>query len=94
MVSDTKLQHLVDNLYKKHTRSDRIGDGTTMDAVRNELKTGRRTQGTNHVLKAKQTARDLWNWTKSHPDASQHDRDIARDLRDRLENALSTKREY
>jgi hypothetical protein len=92
-VQDPKLRNLVDNLFKKHTRSDRIGDGTTMDAVRNELMTGRKTQGTNHILKAKQTEKDLWNWLKEHPDASPHDRAVARDLRNRLRNALRTRRE-
>lgn len=90
-VQDPKLRNLVDNLFKEHTRPDRVGDGTTMDAVRNELMTGRNTQGKNHIEKAEQTKRDLARWVEEHPDASPHDRKVARILMNRLTNALNTK---
>jgi hypothetical protein len=64
-----------------------------MDAVRNELMTGRLTKNTDHIKKARQTKRDLWRWTKDHPDASRHDHEVADDLTERLENALNTKRQ-
>jgi hypothetical protein len=92
-VSDPKLRRLVDNLWKGHTRPDRTGDGTTMDAARNELMTGRLTQGKDHVGKARQTKRDLWRWTKEHPNASRHDHKEAEKLMDWLENVLNTKRQ-
>jgi hypothetical protein len=92
-VADPKLRNLVDNLWKNHASPQRTGDGTTMDAVRNELMTGRLTKNTDHIKKARQTKRDLWRWTKDHPDASRHDHEVADDLTERLENALNTKRQ-
>lgn len=92
-VTDPKLRNLVDNLWKDHARPDRTGDGTTMDAARNELMTGRLTQGKDHVGKARQTKRDLWRWTKEHPNASRHDHEEAEKLMDWLTNVLNTKRQ-
>jgi hypothetical protein len=92
VVADGKLQDIIKNLYKGTGNPKRTGDGTTMDAVRNELLTGRRTHWTRHIQKAEQTKRDLANWVERHPDASARDIRIARALMKRLTNALNTKR--
>lgn len=39
-VSSTRLQNLVDNLYKGTTNPNRVGTGTTMDAIRSVMATG------------------------------------------------------
>lgn len=89
-----KLRNIVNNLWHKHDSATRIGDGTTMSAVRNELRTGRPTNTKYHIGKAKQTAKDLGEWLRNNPGASKHNRNIAENLVRRLNNALHTKRPY
>ncbi len=91
---DDKLRNIVNNLWHKHDSPTRIGDGTTMSAVRNELRTGRPTGTKYHIGKAKQTAKDLGEWLRKNPGASKHNRNIAENLVRRLNNALHTKRPY
>jgi hypothetical protein len=52
VVSNTKLQNIVNDLYKGTTNPGRVGTGTTADAVRNELVTGLATGGKFHSEKA------------------------------------------
>ena len=54
VVSNKKLQNIVNDLYKGQDRSDIIGNGTTMDAVRSEMRTGQSTKGKFHMQKLKQ----------------------------------------
>jgi hypothetical protein len=87
-VTDPKLRNLVDNLYKGTTNPNRIGTGTTADAVRAELATGQSTAGRFHIQKAEETVRGLQNWLQKHPDASYSDRLVAQSLLDDLLKAL------
>jgi len=87
-VSDPKLSNLVDNLYKGVDSPGRAGDGTTMDAIRNELRTGRPTSGKFHITKGRESLRGLQNWLRRNPGASDADRSVAENLMDQLHDAL------
>ncbi|GAA5039764.1 hypothetical protein GCM10025738_30750 [Microbacterium fluvii] len=87
-VASGKLQNLVDNLYKGTANPNRVGSGTTMDAVRSELSTGVATGGKMHSTKAQESVNGLQNWLKKNPDASYSDRLVAQSLLDDLRDAL------
>jgi RsiW-degrading membrane proteinase PrsW (M82 family) len=92
VVSSRKLQNIVDELWHGHDSPKRTGDGTTMDAVRNEIKTGRPTQGVWHTDKAIRLRASLRRWLKANPDAPRRERFIANDLINRITNALNTRK--
>ena len=52
-VSDTKTQKIINELYKGQDAKGKIGNGTMMDAIRNEKKTGRPTNSKFHTKKGK-----------------------------------------
>ena len=87
-VSSTKLQNIVNNLYKGTTNPNRIGTGTTMDAVRYELQTGQQVFGRTHILKAEESVQGLQNWLKASPDAPYYDRLVGQSILDDLLGAL------
>ena len=86
VVSNTKLQNIVNDLYKGTTNPNRVGTGTTADAVRNELATGLPTGGKFHSEKAQIYINGLNNVLKQDLTAS--DRLVAQSLLDDLVNAL------
>jgi hypothetical protein len=84
-----KLRNIVDGLWKGTKNPQRVGDGTTMDAVRNELLTGRPTGGRFHSEKARAAVNALNNWLQRHgAQASREDRLWARRLLGELEKVL------
>lgn len=88
-VQDTKLQNYVNNLFKGASSSTRVGDGTTMDAIRSELATGVPTHGRMHITKGRETLRGLEKWLAQRPDASLGDRQVAKSLIDELKDVLN-----
>jgi len=52
-VSNQKLKNIVNDIYKGQNGPNIVGNGTTMDAVRNEIKTGLPTHGKFHTQKLK-----------------------------------------
>ncbi|MEL7648774.1 MAG: pre-toxin TG domain-containing protein [Sedimentibacter sp.] len=50
-VSNEKLKNIINDLYKGQGGANTIGNGTTMDAVRNEILTGQATNGKFHTSK-------------------------------------------
>jgi hypothetical protein len=84
---DPRINNLLDNIYKGTNGPNRIGDGTTMDAVRNEIATGRPTGGTFHSTKARETINGLMKWLDRNPTAA-GDRSAVQDLIQQLRNAL------
>ena len=50
-VSNEKLKNIINDLYKGQNGDNIIGNGTTMDAVRYEIKTGQPTHGKFHTKK-------------------------------------------
>lgn len=87
-INDPKLRNLVENLYKGTTNPNRVGTGTTADAVRAELATGRPTAGKFHLQKAEETIRGLQRWLQQNPNATYSDRLAAQSLLDELLSAL------
>lgn len=87
-VTDPKLKNLVDDLYKGARSPNRIGTGSTADAVRSELATGVPTHGYFHSQKAQQYSRALEKWMSRNPNASDHDKIVARKLLQDLQKAL------
>lgn len=88
-VRDWKLRRIVDNLSKGGDNPNHVGDGTTMDAVRNELRTGRPTEGEFHTEKAQNELGALRRWIDRYGStASRQDRLAAWQLRTELENLL------
>ncbi|WP_328995309.1 hypothetical protein OG394_12065 [Kribbella sp. NBC_01245] len=87
-VGSTKLQNLVDNLYTGTTNPNRVGNGTTMDAILNEIAMGVPTRGRMHMTKGKETLSGLKNWLRRNPDAAYYDRLVAQSLTDELSLVL------
>jgi hypothetical protein len=85
-VVNPALQNIVTDLYKGTIGANRVGTGTTADAVRNELATGLPTWGTFHSQKAEQYSNALRSVLKQ--DLSFNDRLVAQSLLDDLQNAL------
>lgn len=86
IVSNTKLQNIVNDLYKGTTNPGRVGTGTTADAVRSELATGLATGGKFHSEKAQIYINGLNKVLRQDLTAS--DRLVAQSLLDDLTNAL------
>jgi hypothetical protein len=78
----------VRSLYKGTTNPNRVGSGTTADAIRGELRTGQPTGGRMHLQKGRESVRALENWLRRNPNASSADRGVARQLLDDLRKAL------
>lgn len=90
-VASQKLQNLIDNLYKGTTNPNRVGNGTTMDAIRNEIATGASTGGKMHTIKGQETLQGLNNWLQRNADAPYHDRLVAQSIADELAAVLGSK---
>ncbi len=91
-VRDWKLRRIVDNLWKGTDNPNHVGDGTTMDAVRNELRTGRPTEGRFHTEKAQTELNALERWIKRYgPTASREDTKWAWRLKNELQQLLGGK---
>ncbi len=90
-VSDSKLGNIVNDLYKGTNNPNRVGDGTTMDAIRNELSTGQQTAGKMHIMKGQEYSNALTKWLSRNPNASAADRTVAQDLLQDLQDALAGK---
>ncbi|GAJ82805.1 hypothetical protein NBRGN_057_03120 [Nocardia brasiliensis NBRC 14402] len=76
-VNDRKLQNFLDDLYKGANNPDRVGDGTTADAVRNEFRNLVPTEGKWHLQKAMEVQRGLANWLMNKANTDPADRAVA-----------------
>jgi len=84
-----RLRRIVDDLWQGTSNPGRVGDGTTMDAVRNEVLTGRPTNGRFHLDTARHAHARLTSWLDEYgSSASRTDRSWAWELRARLQRAL------
>jgi RHS repeat-associated protein len=86
-VENAKLQNIVNDLYRGTTNPNRVGTGTTADAVRNEIATGESTSGRFHIDKAMQYSTGLKKLLKSGT-LNYHDQIVAQSLLNDLQNAL------
>ncbi len=83
--SNPKLQKKINELYRENSE---IGSGSTADAVRYELKTGKSVKGKLHSQKAQNSIVYLERWLKKTPNASFSDKQIAKRLIKDMKNAL------
>jgi hypothetical protein len=90
-VADARLGNIIRDLFKGTRSPNRVGDGTTMDAIRNEISTGRATSGKMHLQKGREYANALRNWLARNPNATAGDRSVAQQLLQDLQNALAGK---
>lgn len=88
VVGSPRLQNILDNLYKGVDNPNRVGNGTTMDAIRNELATGQPTNGTWHLIKGAESAQGLTNWLARNGSAAYGDRLAAQSVLDDLTSAF------
>ncbi|MBM7783622.1 hypothetical protein [Tenggerimyces flavus] len=58
-VSNRKLQNIINDIWKHAGKKGTAGDGTTIDAIRNELLTGRSSNGIWHLKKGQQLMNGL-----------------------------------
>ncbi|QBX56092.1 hypothetical protein EXE58_11865 [Nocardioides seonyuensis] len=89
-VQDVRLKNYVNNLFKGTHNQSRVGDGTTMDAIRRELATGDPTHGRMHIIKGRETLRGLEKWLTHRSDASPADRQVAQSLINELKDVLGS----
>ena len=89
-VEDFKLKNYVDQLFKGIDNPRRTGDGTTMDAIRHEIRTGETVHNRRHIIKGEETLRGLERWMERHPDAPAPDRRVAEQLIRELREALAS----
>jgi hypothetical protein len=74
----------IHEIYTGTYKARRVGDGTTMDAIRSELATGQQVGGRWHLEKGFNAARGLDNWLAASVGAVERDRQIAASLLDEL----------
>lgn len=87
-VGNPKLQNIINDLYRGTTNPNRVGTGTTADAIRHELATGQAVGGRFHIQKGTEYARALENWLRANPNAPYRDRVVAQSVLDDLRSAL------
>lgn len=79
-----KLGNIVNDLYKGTTNPNRVGTGTTADAIRNDVAIGQPAAGRFHGQKGWEYERALRNFLLRNPSASYRDRLVAQSLVDEL----------
>jgi len=89
-VGDSKLQNLVNDLYKGANTKKPIGTGSTADAIRHEALTGNKVGGKFHTQKGQEYSSALRNWLRRNPNASAADRQAAQSMLDDLTDALGS----
>lgn len=87
-VSDNELSELVDWLYRPNAS---IGSGSTADAIRFELSTGKAVGGAFHGQKAQDGIVALQRWLSKNPTAPSGDRAAAENIIRDMMNALGGK---
>ena len=88
LVINSKLQNIVNDIYKGQGGKGQIGNGTMMDAIRNELKTEKRTKGKFHSKKARLRVAGLENLINSGK-LNDQDKNIAKVLIKDIRKAIS-----
>ncbi len=91
VTNDVRLSNIVQSLYKGFGSQRQIGSGSTADAIRNELITGKATEDIFHSIKGQQSINALNNWLREMPNAAASDKELAKKLIQDLSNALSGK---
>lgn len=85
--TDIKLKNTIKELYHPGSK---IGNGSTADAIKHELKTGELVGGKSHIQKGKERLKNLENILKNK-NLNKKDRKIAQKLYNKLKKALGGK---
>lgn len=76
-------------MWKGSGNPARVGDGTTMDAARWEIRSGQLTHGQDHVIKSRDMLTRLDRWLRAHEKtASRADVEWVRQLQEELRHIL------
>ena len=86
--TNPRLQSIIDDIYKGRGNKKQVGNGSVMDAVRNEIKAGKPTNKRFHAIKARETTQRLKKQIASGMLNAQ-DKRIARALIEDISKALS-----
>ena len=86
-VSDSKLNNLVNELYHGANAKNKIGDGSTADAIRYEKKEGKPVGGKWHTQKGQEYLAALNKWMERNQDSAE-DVKAAQAIIDDLKDAL------
>jgi RHS repeat-associated protein len=89
IVSDPRLQNRLNDLYSGESNPNRVGDGTTGAAIRNELATGQPTGNKWHFDKGQIYINALTNWIKKTPNAAADEYHVAEGELQNLIGAMS-----
>ncbi len=89
-VSHSKLKNIINDLYKGQGGENTIGNGTTMDAVRNEILTGKPTNGKFHMDKLNDYVNALQKRLRAG-DLNEYDESVAKAILEDALNALDGK---
>lgn len=85
IVKDVKLQSFINELYRPNAK---VGNGSTADAIRYELSTGKKVGGKSHVQKGEDALVRLSKWLKNNLTASPGDRAAVENIISDLNEAL------
>jgi hypothetical protein len=91
IAKDVKLAKTVKKMYREKAK---LGSGSTADAVRYEIITGKPVEGKFHIEKAMDFKRSLEKWLQKNPTSDPGDRAIAENLILDLKDALGEKPWY
>ena len=86
VVSDSKLQDIMNQLYRPNAS---IGNGSTADAIREQLSTGKLVGERDHIIKGQERVVNLTRWIQNNPNASPSDMKAAQDVLNDLQKALN-----
>ena len=89
-VTNAKLQNIIKDIYKGQGGNNTIGNGTTMDAVRNEIKTRLATNGKFHMEKLQNCLNGLQRRLRAG-DLNEYDTTVTKALIQDITNALNGK---
>lgn len=84
-VKNKELKNAMDELYRPGAK---IGNGSTADAIRYELRTENLIHGKSNLQKGKDFIKFLEKWTKNNPNAPAGDKQGAKKVLNDLKNAL------
>ena len=88
-VDDSKLENIVNDVYKGDRHSSYEGTGSTADAARWEYKSEQVLNGSDHLNnKGPQVISRLEKWLKNNPSASVSDRNAAEEMMKDLKHAI------
>ncbi len=91
-VDDADLQNRLNQAYIRDGVTDYVGDGSLVDAIRQESRSGELIKGKNHREKGQVVVNSIRNWLRRNPDARASDREAATNVMNEILDALEGER--